>query len=577
VTIVLERNWHPVGDPESTDEAEALEALRGLLPDDPLCHAWTNLAFQDRTGHVNEVDVLLLVKQGMFVVELKGWHGHVSGRNNEWHVGKGTQRRDLRGNPVVQTDKKAKRLKGMLHEAEDEARTRVTIPYLAPVVVMHGRRSEIDLSDQTKGSVFGLDRFDVKGVPSFTELLKRPAKGRALDKPTADALVRLIQNCGLAPKPHSLDDDFLDVPVLAAATANGDASSETTIDLGRSAKLLDDIADEQLLRLGVAESDLAHVRAATEIESLIGRVPDEVWDDLEAVAGGEDVNDVVERRRHAEERFAAVSDQAETLGWTPEPTVSKPESEALEAPLEPTPSAQDDVATLTDLERQLREAFGDRVTSPHSARHRESKRTVPPLKAHSQSPSESTRDVVVTVETLLTLARTEAFAGRIGAAQALHDMLRRGIENQDALDWNIEGVKDLAARLQRFPLLSHRLEQLVDGLGETDPRARVQRIEPRAEIGTIWTGSDPGPSYSLLVRVPDVLDRRTGIFLSQLIGPAAARTVNEQLRVGRPDGGRIRVTDNGTVVSRRDGVSPWFVVGYVYPDAWFPNELVLAA
>mgnify|MGYP000935676930 CR=1 FL=1 len=77
---MYERNWQAVGEPVSGDEAEALDVLRGLLRDDELCHAWSNLAFQDRTGHVNEVDVLLLTRRGLFVVELKGWRGHVPGQ-----------------------------------------------------------------------------------------------------------------------------------------------------------------------------------------------------------------------------------------------------------------------------------------------------------------------------------------------------------------------------------------------------------------------------------------------------------------------------------------------------------------
>jgi hypothetical protein len=81
----------------------------------------------------------------------------------------------------------------------------------------------------------------------------------------------------------------------------------------------------------------------------------------------------------------------------------------------------------------------------------------------------------------------------------------------------------------------------------------------------------------LLVRVPDVLDRSAGLFLSQIIGQAKAARVNARLRKGRPDGGRIRIVTDGTVVSRRDAQSAWFVVGHVAPDEWFPGERIVAA
>ena len=89
---------------------------------------------------------------------------------------------------------------------------------------------------------------------------------------------------------------------------------------------------------------------------------------------------------------------------------------------------------------------------------------------------------------------------------------------------------------------------------------------PRMPAGALWTKGEVGPAYSLLLRVPDVLDRANGVYLSQIIGVEAAAAVNARLLRGRPDGGRVRITPSGVVVSRRNADSPWFVVGSVAAD-----------
>jgi hypothetical protein len=110
-------------------------------------------------------------------------------------------------------------------------------------------------------------------------------------------------------------------------------------------------------------------------------------------------------------------------------------------------------------------------------------------------------------------------------------------------------------------------------LSEPDADSAVADVPATAtatlQRGALWLAPVTGATYSLLVRVSDVVDRSSGVFLSQVIGREAARRVNADLRIGRPDGGRIRVTPGGVVVSRRDPVSPWFVVGAVTPGSWF--------
>jgi hypothetical protein len=177
---------------------------------------------------------------------------------------------------------------------------------------------------------------------------------------------------------------------------------------------------------------------------------------------------------------------------------------------------------------------------------------------------------------MLQIARSEVVAGRFPAARALHSAVRSALDDTMKVDWTAREVRALRDELAEFLPLARRLDALLNDHASDTPQLVVAGRGP-AQIGTLWTGPYLSAVYSLLVRVPDVLDRRSGLFLSQVIGPAAAASINRQLREGRPDGGRIRVADDGTVISRRDPMSPWFVVGRVTPDEWFPTVMLRAA
>lgn len=59
-------------DPASPEKAAALEAVRKLLPNIEVI-AWPKVQLMDDQGNSNEVDLIPLCPQGVFIVELKGW------------------------------------------------------------------------------------------------------------------------------------------------------------------------------------------------------------------------------------------------------------------------------------------------------------------------------------------------------------------------------------------------------------------------------------------------------------------------------------------------------------------------
>lgn len=75
--------WRQVTTSQHAWEADALAALRALLPDAAPVQAWTNFQFTDG-GRIHEVDALVITTKGGFVVEIKSWSGSVEGDQGTW-------------------------------------------------------------------------------------------------------------------------------------------------------------------------------------------------------------------------------------------------------------------------------------------------------------------------------------------------------------------------------------------------------------------------------------------------------------------------------------------------------------
>ncbi|WP_172387272.1 BREX system serine/threonine kinase PglW [Streptomyces sp. MNP-20] len=112
---MLEGRWTTVTESEYEHERRGLEAIRRRLPDEEPWRAWANFMFTASSGHVREVDLLVVAPAGVFLVELKDWHGSVHGGGNDWvqTTPSGTSRRH--GNPLHLSNRKAKELSGLIN------------------------------------------------------------------------------------------------------------------------------------------------------------------------------------------------------------------------------------------------------------------------------------------------------------------------------------------------------------------------------------------------------------------------------------------------------------------------------
>ncbi|MFB6977428.1 BREX system serine/threonine kinase PglW [Streptomyces scopuliridis] len=109
-----EGRWTTVTESEFDHERRGLEAIRKELPNADPWRAWSNFTFTANTGHVREVDLLVVAPGGVWMVELKDWHGSVTSQNGSWVQTQPGGRRVPHGNPLHLVNKKAREVAGLL-------------------------------------------------------------------------------------------------------------------------------------------------------------------------------------------------------------------------------------------------------------------------------------------------------------------------------------------------------------------------------------------------------------------------------------------------------------------------------
>ncbi|MCK8676034.1 BREX system serine/threonine kinase PglW [Streptomyces lichenis] len=109
-----EGRWTTVTESEYDHERNALEKIRERLGDSDPWRAWSNFTFTAGTGHVREVDLLVVTPSGVHMIELKHWRGSLTSENGTWVQTRPNGRREPHGNPLHLVNKKAKELASLL-------------------------------------------------------------------------------------------------------------------------------------------------------------------------------------------------------------------------------------------------------------------------------------------------------------------------------------------------------------------------------------------------------------------------------------------------------------------------------
>lgn len=196
-------HWKVMGPPATPEEAAALEAFREVLPDDGRTTAWVNLTFIDLNNRTAEVDVLLLTPVGFFCVELKGWHGTITGDSQRWY-----QPGKTHPNPFLVTDRKGKRLASLLKSYTSSPHMERAVPWVNALVVLHGQGSTFAVDASGRAGVIKLDTYNVTSKPTLqrlSEFLATPPENpKDLIDPQRAQLVRhLCDKADFRPTPKT--------------------------------------------------------------------------------------------------------------------------------------------------------------------------------------------------------------------------------------------------------------------------------------------------------------------------------------------------------------------------------------
>lgn len=207
--------WIEITPSQFAHEREGLHAVRDLLPDAEPYRAWANLEFVGDDGSTNEVDLLVLARNGLHLVELKHWRGSITGDGTTWlHNGRPVD------NPLLLTTRKAKRLRSLLERVAREKKSRVRIPYVRASVLLHAPDVEVKLDTAGSSSIYRLDGAAGRHLPNIGEdLLTAPLRDERdiVDGPRGKEIAKLLQQAGIrrSVRSRTIGSVLVDEDVLA--------------------------------------------------------------------------------------------------------------------------------------------------------------------------------------------------------------------------------------------------------------------------------------------------------------------------------------------------------------------------
>jgi serine/threonine protein kinase len=202
--------WNIITPSQYEWERRALDFIRTGLPNHEPYRAWSNFEFQTSDGAIYEVDLLVLTKQGFWLVEIKSWPGRITGDVAAWnrtYDGK-TITED---NPVLLANRKSKALVSLL-KSQPAARG-IRLPWMEALVFLSADDLQCELTGTARNRVLLKDRQDsdssAEGQGILAALLNRQGPGiesenrSLIDIKVAKSLSRAMEQAGIRPSQKS--------------------------------------------------------------------------------------------------------------------------------------------------------------------------------------------------------------------------------------------------------------------------------------------------------------------------------------------------------------------------------------
>jgi hypothetical protein len=193
------QRWTEVTPSQFTHEAEGLNIVRTLLPDQPPFRAWSNFEFRDSQGKWHEVDLLVLGRRRLHLIELKYYAGTLRGDDLTWRR-EGHRAED---SPLKLARRKAQRLASKLREellhAAPDADPKKVVPFVQESVFLHHPGFRCELPQSSHLDLFALDGTEhTTGLPGISDrVLEAATPTQAIGPNQSDIIARLIERIGV--------------------------------------------------------------------------------------------------------------------------------------------------------------------------------------------------------------------------------------------------------------------------------------------------------------------------------------------------------------------------------------------
>lgn len=192
--------WVTIADSQFAHEKEGLDAVKRALPDAPPFRAWANFEFRDNRGRWHEVDLLVLARDTLYLIELKHYRGILRGNDHVW-MRDGHRAED---SPLLLARRKAQYFASLLKDSirqrggPDAAKK---IPFVQELVFLHHEQFVCDLPSSSRINLYGLDgHTQTTGLPGISERLMAPARREPISEHDSTLIAGLIKAIGLAPR-----------------------------------------------------------------------------------------------------------------------------------------------------------------------------------------------------------------------------------------------------------------------------------------------------------------------------------------------------------------------------------------
>ena len=170
---------------------QGLEAVKQRLPDAEPFRAWANFEFRDNRGRWHEVDLLVLARDTLYLIELKHYRGILTGNDHRWRRNKSD-----RGLAAVAGPPQSPILLFVAQGCDPGAQVatrRSAEPYVQELVFLHHEQFS-DLPPNSKINLYGLDgREGITKLPGISKVLLAPASHDPISNRTARSLPGLMR------------------------------------------------------------------------------------------------------------------------------------------------------------------------------------------------------------------------------------------------------------------------------------------------------------------------------------------------------------------------------------------------